>query len=480
MFRSLNSLCTPIDNPTCSGDTTVGSGICSVLSVDAAGNVILVKEGGGVSGIGFGYCQPGPLPQLVSGDAGIDLKKFNLFFAGNPTDDGAGNTINAVGIGYNCSALGAKLDLFRNYGSASIVNPIGLRVINKDQGSNYYNPNTAATGIKSLTVGPNHYNLAGDFEASFGSSLNIGLYSLTDVTINPSTSANIAIYGDLNITPSCASTTTPCTGPSNLAGYFNGDLLSTTAIYVVSDSNLKQNIQDIIQPMTILNALHPKSYQFNQQQNQSMQLESGTHFGILASELNDVLPQLTKDCVHPARYDSLGNMTYEPINFKAVNYIELIPYLIAAVKQQDSTIHALQDQINNCCAAQNIAPPHHNDGSNGNGAGNGSNDSERKLGNNIHSIELSSENANPIIYQNIPNPFNQGGTKIRYFVPDNANNPQIIFYDEFGSPIKTFTILETGMGELNVTANNLSSGVYSYSLIINGKVIDTKRMVFQK
>ncbi|MEI6817456.1 MAG: hypothetical protein WCL14_12660, partial [Bacteroidota bacterium] len=78
------------------------------------------------------------------------------------------------------------------------------------------------------------------------------------------------------------------------------------------------------------------------------------------------------------------------------------------------------------------------------------------------------------------NPFSNGGTKIRYFVPDNTNSPQIVFFDEFGGKLSTFNILETGMGELDVTASNLSSGVYSYSLIINGKAIDTKKMIFQK
>jgi hypothetical protein len=41
-------------------------------------------------------------------------------------------------------------------------------------------------------------------------------------------------------------------------------------------------------------------------------------------------------------------------------------------------------------------------------------------------------------------------------------------------------ITDTGMGELDITANNLASGVYNYSLMIKGKVIDTKKMMFEK
>ena len=83
-----------------------------------------------------------------------------------------------------------------------------------------------------------------------------------------------------------------------------------------------------------------------------------------------------------------------------------------------------------------------------------------------------------ILYQNAPNPFNDG-TTIKYFVPDNAD-AQIVFYDMFGNQLRIFKIVEKGMGQLNVSATNLAAGIYSYSLIINGKVIDTKKMVRNK
>ena len=56
-------------------------------------------------------------------------------------------------------------------------------------------------------------------------------------------------------------------------------------------------------------------------------------------------------------------------------------------------------------------------------------------------------------------------------------NAQIIFYDEFGSQIKSFNIEQYGHGQLNVSSSNLASGMYSYSLIINDKVVDTKKML---
>ncbi len=365
-------------------------------------------------------------------------------------------------------------------------------------GLTYYGVDATANGLPVIPGAKNYGVLGTALGPNVAGAFNCGVKGYTPYpAAAPPISINYAVYGDLG--PNYCINPYPIPCPimlpinANAAGYFNGDLVSTSALWVSSDANLKDSIQDLSHPMSILNQLHPKSYIFNLSQNESMMLQHGTHFGLLAQDLQNVLPQLTKDIVHPARYDSLDNEIFPAINFKAVNYVEIIPYLIGAAKQHDSTInnqdsviHSLQDQINNlttiinnCCNAQQQAPPQNKDG--GNNIGNGGLGNEKKLENgNIHAMELSNASGSPIIYQNIPNPFNSGGTKIRYFVPDNTSNPQIVFFDEFGGKLSTFNILETGMGELDVTASNLSSGVYSYSLIINGKAIDTKKMIFQK
>ena len=83
-----------------------------------------------------------------------------------------------------------------------------------------------------------------------------------------------------------------------------------------------------------------------------------------------------------------------------------------------------------------------------------------------------------VLEQNAPNPF-ADQTSISYFVPENISNAQIVFTDMFGTAIKTVDI-KTGYGVMTVFASNLSSGQYSYSLVVDGKVIETKKMVKQK
>jgi sugar lactone lactonase YvrE len=87
--------------------------------------------------------------------------------------------------------------------------------------------------------------------------------------------------------------------------------------------------------------------------------------------------------------------------------------------------------------------------------------------------QVKENNSNLLAY---PNPFAAGVT-IKYYVPEGTTNAQVIFYDEFGNQLKTFAVTETGAGQLNITSANLAPGTYSYSLLVNGKVIDTKKMI---
>jgi len=56
---------------------------------------------------------------------------------------------------------------------------------------------------------------------------------------------------------------------------------------------------------------------------------------------------------------------------------------------------------------------------------------------------------------------------------------QLLFYDINGRIIKQVDISERGDGKLTVYGENLQNGIYTYSLIADGKLIATKKMVKQ-
>ena len=67
------------------------------------------------------------------------------------------------------------------------------------------------------------------------------------------------------------------------------------------------------------------------------------------------------------------------------------------------------------------------------------------------------------------------------FIPENITGASyIIFYDMYGQEIKKTEIITKGFGNINANTENLASGIYSYSLIVDGKVIDTKKMLKNK
>jgi len=85
-----------------------------------------------------------------------------------------------------------------------------------------------------------------------------------------------------------------------------------------------------------------------------------------------------------------------------------------------------------------------------------------------------------ILHQNYPNPFN-GSTKIRFEI-NKRGTVSIEIFDITGRKLvdlvnKQFT---SGEYEVDYTTNENSSGVYFYSLSVDGTILDTKKMIVLK
>lgn len=202
-----------------------------------------------------------------------------------------------------------------------------------------------------------------------------------------------------------------------------------------------------------------------------MNLPKGNQYGLIAQELETVFPQLVINAIHPAAIDTQGNIIHPQVTYKAVNYTGLIPVLIGAVKEQQHTIDSLKDMINqrlyslenrlnSCCSSFNSYKTEPN-----------------TENTNYQTVNLS--NLQTIVLdQNVPNPFAEQ-TVIGYYLPQEVKTAAIIFYNAEGREINRADIATRGKGEVNVYAQDLSSGVYSYTLVADGNAIDTKRMVKQ-
>jgi hypothetical protein len=81
--------------------------------------------------------------------------------------------------------------------------------------------------------------------------------------------------------------------------------------------------------------------------------------------------------------------------------------------------------------------------------------------------------------QNTPNPSNSS-TAIRYYVSQSAVSARLTFTNAKGQLIKTMTISNRGTGQVNLESGMLAAGAYNYTLWVDGKQADTKKLVIVK
>ena len=86
---------------------------------------------------------------------------------------------------------------------------------------------------------------------------------------------------------------------NNWAAWFDGSTYAT-GIYDGSDRMLKKNIEDYSGGLSKVMALKPKSYDMKVEElKNEMELPKGRQIGLIAQDLQDVLPELVKDVKAP-------------------------------------------------------------------------------------------------------------------------------------------------------------------------------------
>ena len=98
---------------------------------------------------------------------------------------------------------------------------------------------------------------------------------------------------------------------------------------------------------------------------------------------------------------------------------------------------------------------------------------------NASAIENISNNRFHFLHQNIPNPFTQR-TQINFYIPENVKTAQICIYNLQGKQIKQIPVTQRGEGSQWISGSELTAGMYLYTLIMDGKEVDTKQMILTK
>lgn len=228
----------------------------------------------------------------------------------------------------------------------------------------------------------------------------------------------------------------------------------------LSDQSVKTNVSTLNGSLAKVKQMRGVSYEWTSTAQNDMDLDSLQHIGFIAQEVAAIEPLLT---------------FVDDSSLVHVNYDRVAPLLVESVKElddkilaKDSIINHLQNEITTikeCLRTANICY----------GEGNRAINSEPINNTNNKSVELVNSNS-IILDQNMPNPFAEN-TVINYNIPTEVMEAKLLFYDLNGRIIKELIIEERGESKLTVYGNNLKTGVYTYSLIADGELIATKKMI---
>lgn len=162
---------------------------------------------------------------------------------------------------------------------------------------------------------------------------NMGIFALCNKSTTGTGKTNYGIYAQAD------------SGATNYAAYFAGNVSYTGTLASASDARLKSNIVAFDNALDKVEALNVKTYSYKQDGKfGEMNLPTGTQFGFLAQELEQVLPELVEDQVHAFNAEN-NKQEAEAFEYKAVNYIGMIPVLTKAIQEQQDYIKLLEARI---------------------------------------------------------------------------------------------------------------------------------------
>lgn len=258
---------------------------------------------------------------------------------------------------------------------------------------------------------------------------------------------NVFVTGDLYNTNGIYTVTPP---PTEMVETTNlsDENISTAAVNGIAASTILDKISNIeaVRYSVLPSVVTTDSMALTMVAPATTSNEAQTVYGLDVESLQAQFPSLVKTC-----NDSLIG----------INYTELIPLLLQSIKELQAKVAVLEASKggnNGGAVAYAPAKP-------------------------IGTTEMSSTNIAADVVaslsQNTPNPFSEA-TTIAFTLPESVKDAMLCIYDMNGKQLEQITITERGASSVQIEGYKYSAGMYLYSLIADGAIIDTKRMVLTK
>ena len=250
----------------------------------------------------------------------------------------------------------------------------------------------------------------------------------------PSSVKGAAVYGTSNESLLGPTLTT------NYAGFFNGILGTSGPIYGMLTSTAVSNSDSNIMVVDDLSSTS-HAERLAGLKSSTLYITGGEfadrnqlHYALDADQLEELYPDLV------IKSDD---------GSKRINYVEMVPILVQAISELKDEIRDLR-------------------------GGDAKRQTRALEGNNdVESVTLLS------LGENRPNPF-ASTTVIPVNIPDDVQQAFIYVYDLTGKKVHQQNIMTRGKHDVTLDASVLTDGMYLYSLIADGKVVQTRRMIVEK
>jgi len=421
----------------------IGAGIHSInYNISAFGQNALYTNTSGNANSAFGAYA---LTSNSTGGLNTAVGSVALYYAtaaeGN-TAIGMGSLLNTTTGGYNtASGIYSSGQNYTGYGNASYGGYSNIF------GNSDYN---TAVGYYSLYSGGSYNNTClGAFANLNSTSITNAIALGANTIVNASNKCRI---GDANM----------------------GITECQNGIYTVSDGRFKNKISESdVKGLEFIKLLRPVVYNFdtkaftefltknmpdsvkkNYLQKDFRTSSSNRQTGFIAQEVEKAAEK------SGFNFNGIHTPVDENDNY-SINYGQFVVPLVKGMQEQQQIIEQQQQTIQDLLKRIEALETKSN--------GTGKVETKTGIGQ-INSVtEVSME-------QNEPNPFTNE-TVVKYFLPQTVANAFMVVYDLSGKQLLSFPITQKGNYSVAITSEKLAAGIYIYSIIADGKIVDSKRMI---
>lgn len=223
-----------------------------------------------------------------------------------------------------------------------------------------------------------------------------------------------------------------------------------------SDRQLKSNINAYDDGLETLMQVNPVTFIYNGKA--GIKTGDKEFVGVIAQELKQAAPYMVENFKYEEKDEDgrvLNSEEYLMVDPSALTYmlVNAVQEQQEVIEEKDAQINALNDRL------ERLESLILKDGKT----------------DNTTNVELKGTGR---LEQNNPNPFSEN-TTIKYELTDKDAQAEIQIFSLTGDLLKVVPA-DGRTGQVNVQVTDMPAGTYTYSLVVNGKVIDSKKMVLSK